>query len=355
VLVTSVVGARPQFVKLAPVAEALAGRGIEHRIIHTGQHYDERMSQAFFTDLVIPTPDHNLAVGSGGHGAQTGEMMIRLEPVLSDDRPDWVLTYGDTNSTLAAAITAVKLHLPVAHLEAGLRSFNRRMPEEHNRVMTDHAADLLLAPTQLAMANLTAEGLADRSQLVGDVMTDVCLRVAATVGPPPLPNGLDPGQEYVIATIHRAENTDDPQRLESIVTALRSQPVPVVLTAHPRLVARCAEAGVPLDGGSLRVVEPLGYPEMVAAVRGARAVVTDSGGLQKEAYLLGTPCSTIRTETEWPETVTAGWNRLDPQLLVADHWSDPDVPDPAVPRDAYGVGAAAERVAAALAAGALVT
>lgn len=349
-LVTSVVGARPQFVKLAPVAAALAARGIDHRIVHTGQHYDERMSEAFFTDLVIPAPDHNLAVGSGGHGAQTGEMMIRLEPVLTEERPDWVLTYGDTNSTLAAAVTAVKLHLPVAHLEAGLRSFNRRMPEEHNRVMTDHASDLLLAPTQLAMANLTAEGLAERSLLVGDVMTDVCLRVADTVGAAVLPPGVDPASPYVVATIHRAENTDDPDRLAAIVAALQSQPIPVVLTAHPRLVAKCAAAGIALEGGAVRVVAPYGYPEMVAAVRGAHAVVTDSGGLQKEAYLLGTPCTTVRTETEWPETVTEGWNRLDPHLTMTQSWSDPGAPVSTGPRDAYGDGAAADRVAAALAA-----
>lgn len=347
-LVTSVVGARPQFVKLAPVAEALAEAGINHRIIHTGQHYDERMSQAFFTDLVIPAPDHNLAVGSGGHGAQTGEMMIRLEPVLEQDRPDWVLTYGDTNSTLAAAVVAVKLHLPLAHLEAGLRSFNRRMPEEHNRVLTDHASDLLLAPTQLAMANLAGEGLGAHSRLVGDVMADVCLRVARTAGAAPQPDGLDPGAPYVLATIHRAENTDDPDRLAAILGALRAQPIPVVLTAHPRLVAKCAAAGIGLGGGSLLVAEPLGYPDMVAAVRGAAAVVTDSGGLQKEAYLLGTPCTTVRTETEWVETVAAGWNRLDPGLSLVDTWAAPPRPA-AASRDLYGDGHAAQAVAAALA------
>lgn len=348
-LVTSVVGARPQFVKLAPVAQALAARGIAHRIIHTGQHYDENMSQAFFSDLMIPSPDHNLEVGSGGHGAQTGEMMIRLEPVLAAERPDWVLTYGDTNSTLAAAIVAVKLHLPLAHLEAGLRSFNRLMPEEHNRVLTDHASDLLLAPTALAMTNLAAEGLAQRSHLVGDVMTDVCLQVAAQVGPPALPDDLGPGLPYALATIHRAENTDDPTRLASIMAALAAQPIPVVLTVHPRLRARCRDAGIELTGGALRPVEPYGYPDMVAAVRGARAVVTDSGGLQKEAYLLGTPCTTVRTETEWVETVTDGWNRLDPGLAAAAEWSDPPVPTDSGSRDRYGDGHAATRVAEALA------
>lgn len=347
-IVTSVVGARPQFVKLAPVAQALAEAGVDHRIIHTGQHYDERMSDAFFADLTIPRPDHNLAVGSGDHGAQTGEMMIRLEPVLAEQQPDWVLVYGDTNSTLAAALVAVKLHLPLAHLEAGLRSFNRRMPEEHNRVLTDHAADLLLAPTEIARANLAREGLADRTLVVGDVMTDVCLRVARSVGPPALPDDLDPDGGYVVATIHRADNTDDPGRLRRIVAGLQSQPLPVVLTAHPRLVARCAAAGIDLEGGALRTVAPYGYPDMVAAVRGATAVVTDSGGLQKEAYLLGTPCTTLRTETEWPETVTSGWNRLDPGVSHPEGWSQPERPDQATPRDAYGDGDAALRVAQAL-------
>lgn len=344
-IVTSVVGARPQFVKLAPVAEALATAGVEHRIVHTGQHYDERMSAAFFTDLVIPAPDVNLAVGSGGHGAQTGEMMARLEPVLAEQRPDWVLTYGDTNSTLAAAVVAVKLHLPLAHLEAGLRSFNRRMPEEHNRVLTDHASDLLLAPTELAVANLTAEGLAARTSLVGDVMTDVCLRVAATAAPAALP--VPAGLPYLVATIHRAENTDDDRRLARIVAALRDQPIPVVLTAHPRLVDRCARAGVALTGGALTTIAPLGYPQMVAAVAGARGVVTDSGGLQKEAYLLGTPCVTVRTETEWVETVTDGWNRLDPDCDLADRWATLPAPG-AGARDRYGDGHAARRVAQAL-------
>jgi len=346
-LVTSVVGARPQFVKLAPVSEAFAAAGIDHRIIHTGQHYDERMSQAFFTDLVIPPPDHNLEVGSAEHGVQTGQMMIGLEPLLMVERPDWVLAYGDTNSTLAAAVVAVKLHLPLAHLEAGLRSFNRRMPEEHNRVLTDHAADLLLAPTRLAMDHLAGEGLAQRSRLVGDVMADVCLRVAQQVGPPALPDGIDSDRPYLVATVHRPDNTDDPTRLTRIIAALRAQPVPVVLTAHPRLVAKCAASGIALTGGALHPVAPYGYPDMVAAVRGATSVVTDSGGLQKEAYLLGTPCTTLRAETEWEETVSAGWNRLDPDLSDAADWARPLVPASGI-RDLYGLGHAADAVAQSL-------
>ncbi len=342
--VVSIVGARPQFVKLAPVAEALAAAGDEHLIVHTGQHYDARMSDVFFADLAIPEPGVHLGVGSGSHGVQTGAMLAALDGVLAEHRPDWVLVYGDTNSTLAGALAAVKLHLPVAHLEAGLRSFNRRMPEEHNRVLTDHAADLLLAPTQVAMGHLADEGLAARSVLVGDVMTDVCLRVrdAVAATPPELPEGVAAGS-YVVATIHRAENTDDPARLRAIVAALAALDVPVLLLAHPRLVARCAGQGLSLETGALRTRPPLDYPGMVRAVVHARGVVTDSGGLQKEAYLLGVPCTTLRTETEWVETLENGWNVLDPDLsLVAGSAARPA---PTAPRGRpYGAGDAAPRV-----------
>lgn len=351
--VASVVGARPQFVKLAPVAEALRRAGHQHVIVHTGQHYDARMSDVFFDDLAIPTPDVHLGVGSGSHGAQTGRMLAELEPVLQREDPDWVLVYGDTNSTMAAALAAVKLHLRVAHLEAGLRSFNREMPEEHNRVLTDHASDLLLAPTALAMDNLAREGLAARSVLVGDVMADICLRVRGSVrGSRPASVRSQVGNgDYVLATLHRPANTDDPVRLGQVVTALQNLDLPVLLTAHPRLVARAAGAGIPLEGGALRAVPPLSYPDMVAAVDGARAVVTDSGGLQKEAYLLGTSCTTLRTETEWPETLHAGWN-----VLLADDPGDlgwvalrppPDEPV----GTPYGNGRAAEAAVTALVAG----
>lgn len=308
------VGARPQFVKLAPIAEAFAGSGMEHVIVHTGQHYDAVMSDAFFEDLRIPAPDVSLGVGSASHGAQTGAMLSAIEPVLQEHAPDWVLVYGDTNSTLAGALAAVKLHLPVAHLEAGLRSFNRRMPEEHNRVLTDHCADLLLAPSQAALGHLRDEGLASRTVVVGDVMVDVCLRVARAVDHKDVSSiraGLGSGN-YVAATLHRAENTDDPERLRSLVNALKALPIPVVLPVHPRLRARAAEAGVDLHGGALNTIDPLSYPEMVLLVSRAHAVVTDSGGLQKEAYVLGVPCTTMRRETEWVETLTDGWNVLAP-------------------------------------------
>ena len=247
--VLSVVGARPQFVKLGPIARAFTKAGnIEHIIVHTGQHYDAAMSDVFFADLSIPAPDVHLGVGSGSHGAQTGAMLSALDAVLDEHQPDWTLVYGDTNSTIAAALAAVKLHLPVAHLEAGLRSFNRRMPEEHNRVLTDHAADLLLAPTEVAMGHLANEGLADRAVNVGDVMADVCFRTREAVkdSPAELPNGVNPMAPYVIATIHRPDNTDEEARLREIVAVLRDLSTPVVLLAHPRLVARASAFGIDL-------------------------------------------------------------------------------------------------------------
>ncbi|HEU4945776.1 MAG TPA: UDP-N-acetylglucosamine 2-epimerase (non-hydrolyzing) [Kribbella sp.] len=355
--VLSVVGARPQFVKLAPVAEAFGATEHQHVIVHTGQHYDAKMSDVFFADLRIPAPDVHLGVGSGSHGVQTGAMLAALDGVLDEHRPDWVLVYGDTNSTIAGALSAVKMHLPVAHLEAGLRSFNRLMPEEHNRVLTDHAADLLLAPTEVAMGHLAREGLAERCLLVGDVMTDVCFRVRDAVLDQPLdlPAGLEPNG-YVVSTIHRAENTDDPRRLAAIVDALAGLGLPVLLLAHPRLVARCHEYGIAISrpGGSLHVAEPLAYPQMVAAVLGSSGVVTDSGGLQKEAFLLGRPCTTLRGETEWVETLDDGWNVLAADLdglakLAAR-------PAPTAERSApYGDGQAAHRVVDALAAQAVMT
>ncbi|MFV0253076.1 MAG: non-hydrolyzing UDP-N-acetylglucosamine 2-epimerase [Beutenbergiaceae bacterium] len=316
--VLSVVGARPQFVKLAPIAEAMAapGSGVaKHVIVHTGQHYDAAMSDVFFADLQIPDPDVHLGIGSGSHGVQTGTMLAGMDAVLDEHQPDVVLVYGDTNSTLAGTVAAVKMHIPVAHLEAGLRSYNRRMPEEHNRVLTDHAADLLLAPTQVAMDHLASEGLAERSVLVGDVMTDVCFRVRDAVAdtPPQRPQALGE-RGYLVATIHRADNTDDPSRLAAVVSALAGSPLPVWLLAHPRLVARAAEHQITLEQGSIVVGTPLPYPQMVAAVLGSHGVVTDSGGLQKEAFLLQRPCTTVRTETEWVETLADDWNILLPGL-----------------------------------------
>jgi UDP-N-acetylglucosamine 2-epimerase (non-hydrolysing) len=341
--IVSVVGARPQFVKLAPIAAALVGKA-EHVIVHTGQHYDDLMSDVFFRDLGIPSPEVNLEVGSGAHGSQTGRMLEGLEREFERLAPDWVLVYGDTNSTVAAALAAVKLHLPVAHLEAGLRSFNRRMPEEHNRVLTDHAADLLLAPTQTAMDHLAREGLADRSVLVGDVMTDVLYevrdRIIETPTAPPL--GLVAG-DYLVATLHRPDNTDDPDRLRSLVDALAGLDRAVLLLAHPRLRGLAAQHGIALERGALRLHEPLPYPELVRAVMGSAGVVTDSGGLQKEAFLLRVPATTIRPETEWVETVDLGWNVLvdDARDLAAAISRPLPPPTDAAP---YGDGQAARAV-----------
>jgi len=347
--VLSVVGARPQFVKLAPVSDALDARGHEHVVVHTGQHYDPRLSADFFRDLGLRAPDVALGVGSGTHGVQTGAVLSAMDAVLEEHRPDWVLVYGDTNSTVAGALAAVKMHVPLAHLEAGLRSYNRRMPEEHNRVLTDHAADLCLAPTELALEHLRQEGLGDRSVVVGDVMTDVCLRTlrATRDRPSALPDSVTGGGPHLVATLHRAETTDDPQLLAGVVRSLAALPVPVVLLVHPRLQSRADAAGVRLGTGSLRPVPPLTHADMLGAVHRADGVVTDSGGLQKEAFLVGTPCTTFRTETEWTETLVGGWNALvsDPEDLAA----AVSRPRPTAERgQPYGDGDAATRVVEAL-------
>ncbi len=312
--VLSVVGARPQFVKLAPIHKALIARGHTHVIVHTGQHYDHGMSDVFFEDLGIPMPDENLHVGSGTHANQTASMLVGLEESFLRHKPDWVLVYGDTNSTLAAAIAAVKIHQPLAHLEAGLRSFNRLMPEEHNRILTDHASDLLLPPTAVALNHLRNEGLANRAVVVGDVMTDVCFttRDQVTATSPNMPASWKSEEPYLIATIHRQENTDDPQRLQQVLGYLSSSSIPVRLLAHPRLRSKSEEMKIDLMQGSIQIFEPLAYPQLVSAVLNSQGVVTDSGGLQKEAFLLEIPCITIRTETEWTETVDLGWNSLIP-------------------------------------------
>lgn len=356
--VLSIVGARPQFVKLAPIAHAFEKAGIEHVIVHTGQHYDPMLSDVFFEDLKIPAPDVHLGVGSGSHGKQTGAMLAELDDVLTKYEPDWVLVYGDTNSTLAGALSAVKLHYPVAHLEAGLRSFNRAMPEEINRVLTDHASDLLLTPTTVGAEHLSDEGLEDKTVIVGDVMTDVLFSVRDQVKDDDSPVmkelGLGEG-EYSLATIHRAENTDDKDRLESVLDSLGKVDHPVVLLAHPRLVAKCKEHGLELSNenprGNLLVHPPLAYPELIASALHARGVVTDSGGLQKEAFLLRVPCTTVRPQTEWVETVDLGWNVLvEPGDALVEAASRPTPEEPA-DEDAhpYGDGHAAERVVSVLA------
>jgi UDP-N-acetylglucosamine 2-epimerase len=280
-------------------------------LVHTGQHYDPGLSDVFFQELALPPPDHHLGVGSGTHGRQTGQMLERLEPVLQQEAPDWVVVFGDANSTLAGALAAAKLHLPLAHVEAGLRSFDRSMPEETNRIVADHCADLLFAPTQTAMEHLTREGLAERARLTGDIMYDSLLQhlpLAAARSGIIERLGLAPGG-YALATVHRAANTDDLAALGRILDALAILDEPVVFPMHPR--ARLALASSDLEtAANVRAIEPVGYLDMLALQQRARVVLTDSGGVQKEAYLLGVPCVTLREETEWPETSVDGWNVL---------------------------------------------
>jgi UDP-GlcNAc3NAcA epimerase len=344
--VVTVAGARPQFIKAAPVSRALRTKHVEV-LIHTGQHYDYGMSQVFFDELQMPEPDANLGVGSGSHAWQTGEMLIGLEKVLVAERPDWVLVYGDTNSTLAGALAAAKLRIPVAHVEAGLRSFNRAMPEEHNRVLADHCSDLLFCPTQTAVDNLAREGITRGVHLVGDVMYDAALQhgeIARQRSPIVEEQHLSRGA-YALATIHRPYNADDPSRLCDILAAFAALDMPIVFPIHPRTRDLLASIGSPQSAiGNLQSVNPLGYLDMLALEQAAALILTDSGGVQKEAYFFGVPCVTLRPETEWVETVAAGWNRL--------AWGDAAAvvraargPWPAEPpAPIFGDGHAAERI-----------
>ena len=314
--VISVVGARPQFVKATMVSRALAKLpNATEVLVHTGQHYDDNLSAIFFEQLEFQ-PDINLGVGSASHGQQTARMLIGLEEIVLEQKPDFVLVYGDTNSTLAGALAAVKHHIPVAHVEAGLRSFNRRMPEEINRVLTDHASDVLFAPTQLAVSNLMREGIPqNRIHLVGDVMYDAILfyRERANQKSDVLDRlNLEPGQ-YILATVHRAENTDNSSRLRAIFDGLGqvAETTPVVLPLHPRTRAALrADAESSPVSAKIRLIEPVGYLDMVMLGKSARLIATDSGGVQKEAYFNRVPCVTLREETEWTELVDLGWNCL---------------------------------------------
>jgi UDP-N-acetylglucosamine 2-epimerase len=309
--IVTIVGARPQFVKAAAVSRVLRERYSEI-LVHTGQHYDYEMSGIFFDGLELPRPDVNLGVGSGPHGAQTGAMLKAVEDVLLGERPDWLLIYGDTNSTLAGAVAASKLSIPVAHVEAGLRSFNRRMPEEINRIVADHLSDLLLCPSATAVRNLAAEGITRNVHLSGDVMLDVLNwaseRAAATKAEVLKRLDVLP-DKYLLATVHRSENTDDITRLSSILDAFNAIDEPIVFPVHPRTRKTINAAGHQLRT-HVHLIDPIGYIDMVALTGAARLVLTDSGGLQKEAYWLGVPCLTMRDETEWVETVEAGWNQL---------------------------------------------
>lgn len=305
----SIVGARPQFIKAAPLSRELRKRHQEF-LVHTGQHYDQDMSEVFFSELGIPAPDVNLGVGSGSHGAQTGAMLTGIETVLQAERPDWVIVYGDTNSTLAGALAAAKLSIPIAHVEAGLRSYNRRMPEEINRVVTDHLAQLNLCPSQVAVSNLSNEGITAGVHLVGDVMSDSLrwAREQVSGRSPSLLHSLGTrAKSFLLCTIHRSENTDDPAKLANILRALNQLDGTVLFPVHPRTRKAIGSLQYPLKS-HVKLLAPVGYVDMVALAESARAILTDSGGLQKEAYWLGVPCITLRDETEWTETVSNGWN-----------------------------------------------
>ena len=317
--VVSIVGARPQFIKAAAVTRAVKRFSeVHHTLVHTGQHYDENMSEIFFEQLEIPKPDYNVGIGSGKHGVQTGRMLEAIEQILLQERPDWVLVYGDTNSTLAGALAAVKLHIPVAHVEAGLRSFNRGMPEEVNRVLTDHASDLLFAPTLASVRNLQYEGISeDKILLVGDVMYDAALFYSVKGDrESQILEALDlHPKEYILATVHRAENTDDARRLRMIFEGLElaAKEIPVIMPLHPRTREALRREGVlGTNFKQVLILEPVGYLDMVMLEKCARLIATDSGGVQKEAFFYRVPCVTLRSETEWVELVDLGWNRLVP-------------------------------------------
>lgn len=316
--VANVVGARPQFIKAGAVSRALrATAGIREIIIHSGQHYDENMSDIFFQELKLPRPDYDLAIGSAEQGAQTGRMLEAIEKVLLQTMPDWVLVYGDTNTTVAGALAASKLHIPVAHVEAGLRSFNRRMPEEINRVVTDHVSDVLFAPTCAAVENLRREGVADGRVLqVGDVMHDVALYYGERAQQQSTileRMSLSSGQ-YVLVTVHRAENTEDPVRLRTICSALAAlaRNHPVVFPVHPRTRKVFRQHGLEDELTNVLLHTPLGYLDMTMLEKHAAVIATDSGGVQKEAFFHRVPCVTLREETEWLELIELGWNRLAP-------------------------------------------
>ncbi len=323
--IITIVGARPQFIKAAAVSRMLRStEGVKEILVHTGQHYDANMSDVFFEELEIPRPDYNLGIGSGTHGAQTGKMLEAIEKVLLEEKPDWVLVYGDTNSTLAGALAAVKLHIPVAHVEAGLRSFNRHMPEEINRVLTDHASDLLFAPTKTAVINLRHEGIPEeRIKLVGDVMYDAALfygKRAERQSQILNKLGLKP-KGYVLATVHRAENTDDPVRLKVIFDALCeiAREIKVVLPLHPRTREALIKSGIyDKVASGICLTEPVGYLDMVMLEKNACLIATDSGGVQKEAFFYRVPCVTLREETEWVELVELGWNLVVPPFSVGE-------------------------------------
>ena len=358
--ILSIVGARPQFIKAAPVSRALR-KHYQEILVHTGQHYDLNMSDVFFDELNIPKPDYSLMVGSSTHGQQTGQILMKAEEVMLKEKPDVVLVYGDTNSTLAGALAASKLHIPVAHVEAGLRSFNMLMPEEQNRIVTDHLSTLLFCPTDTAVRNLHKEGITKNVFNTGDVMYDAILyNVRQVEKAYPLQGCLNQlnciaefnhetvdissvcPRQYYLATIHRAENTDNNERMKAIIRSLGDLDYPVILPLHPRTrkIVREGHGGFP---SNIIVVEPIGYQSMLSLTQNARIIITDSGGLQKEAYFLNVPCITVRDETEWVETLEGGWNVLSKPEAIASHavWFDRKK----CIANLFGDGSAAEQIA----------
>lgn len=347
--VYSVVGARPQFVKAAVVAHAFARQtNVEHHLVHTGQHFDENMSGVFFDELEIPAPLHQLEIGGLSHGAMTGRMLERMEAIFMNDRPDVVIVYGDTNSTLAGALAAVKIHIPVAHVEAGLRSMNRAMPEEINRIATDHVSDLLFAPHAAAADQLMAEGVpSSKISTVGDVMFDASVTYSRSTDNAPdvlAALGLEPNG-YALATVHRAENTDSRERLEGILTGFRLVGQPIVLPLHPRTRGKLAAFGLEVPS-NVRLIEPVGFRAMLQLERHARCVVTDSGGVQKEAFFMRKPCVTLRDETEWTELVRCGWNVLVGAKAQAIAAAMISATAPAAWPSLYGQGDASDKIVA---------
>ncbi len=355
--ITTIVGARPQFIKAAPVSSALAAAGLEESIIHTGQHYDFAMSELFFEQLGIPAPKQFLALGGGSHGEMTGAMLAAIEKQLMGSRPDAVLVYGDTNSTLAGGLAAAKLHIPVIHIEAGLRSFNRAMPEEINRVLTDHLSELLFCPSETAEHNLHAEGIREGIHVCGDVMAAATERAREALDDPGFAEAIgetlpELPAAFALMTLHRAENVDHPERLAAIFSAIGELARPVVLPLHPRTRGALERAGMPLPDNVVRL-EPVGYFQMTALLSACELVLTDSGGLQKEAYWHGKRCVTLRDETEWVETVEAGWNAIvgaEPERILAACDLEPPTARPALYGDAGAPAKIAQITASALSA-----
>jgi len=350
--IVTIVGARPQFVKAASVSREIRKKHTEI-LVHTGQHYDRNMSDIFFEELNIPKPDYNLEVGSSSHGKQTGEMLAKIEEILLKESPDYVLVYGDTNSTLAGALAGAKLHIPVVHIEAGLRSFNRKMPEEINRVMTDHISSLLFVPTDTAVENLKNEGISEGIYNFGDVMYDATLYNIETAEKKSVI--LDKlklnSKDYLLATIHRAENTDNQENLKNILEAFMQSGKTIVFPVHPRTVKKISEFGLNnlLNSAiNIKIIDPVGYLDMLILEKHAEKILTDSGGVQKEAYFMKVPCITLRTETEWTETVESGWNTIvntdtDKILKAVDSTYIPENHP-----DFYGNGKAGEKIAQVL-------